>query len=56
MALYSRFTLRIIHRNDDDWIAKIDTITDAGNFESSEKGAYKVSKWKNNVDKYRNEE
>lgn len=56
MHLYSRFTLRIIHRNDDDWIAKIDTITDAGNFESSEKGAYKVSKWKNNVDKYRNEE
>jgi hypothetical protein len=54
--LYSRFTLRIIHRNGDNWIAKIDTITDAGNFESSLKGAYKVSKWKINVDKYRNEE
>lgn len=50
--LYDKFAFKIIHRNDDDWIAEINRSAYKGKHEKSRDG-YEVEDWKVDLSKYK---
>ncbi len=49
--LYDKFAFKIIHKNDDDWIVKINRSAYKGKHEKSDK--YEVEYWKADLNKYK---
>lgn len=48
-----RFAFKIIHRNDNDWIVSMDSLSYEGNYSSSKQGVYDVENWDVDIYKYR---
>lgn len=51
--LESKFAFKIIHRNDNDWIAKMNYLAYKGNHDKFKADAYDVEAWDVDIEKYR---
>lgn len=51
--LDSKFAIKIIHRNDDDWIVEINYLAYQGNHEKFSAKAYEVEDWEVDLSKYK---
>ncbi len=53
--LESKFVFKIIHRNDNDWIAEMNYLAYEGNYDkyNTKAEAYDVEDWEVNIEKYK---
>lgn len=50
----SKFAFKVIHRNEDDWIAEMNYLSYEGNHDKFNPDAYEVEDWDVNIEKYKN--